>query len=135
MVRRHPLLGRQVAEHCGLLKVGASHASHPIADSSSLQEIPAFFRSLLVRTVLAQQYGIKPEEVTWKQIRSAVAELLPVYPAITLVPSPVCSGLTQGAIESNVEQKMSRRAFIEPLLKAKGWSILDWANEADVRVS
>src|SRR5437870_9590708 len=47
MVRRHPLLGRQVAEHCGLLKVGASHASHPIADSSSLQEIPAFFRSLL----------------------------------------------------------------------------------------
>ncbi len=86
----------------------------------------------LVRMVLAQQYGIKPEEVTWKQIRSAVAELLPVYPAITLVPSPVCSGLTQGAIESNVEQKMSRRAFIEPLLKAKGWSILDWANEADV---
>ena len=33
--------------HCGLLKVGASHASHPIADSSSLQEISWFFRSLL----------------------------------------------------------------------------------------
>lgn len=26
----------------------------------------------------------------------------------------------------------SRRAFVEPILAAKGWSILDWANEANV---
>src|SRR5207245_2001814 len=61
MVRRHSLFGRQVAEHCGLLKVGASHASHPIADSSSLQEIPAFFRSLLVlgTSVRLKRVGLK----------------------------------------------------------------------------
>lgn len=38
----------------------------------------------LVRTVLAQQYGIKPEEVTPLQINMAVASLLPYYPAITV---------------------------------------------------
>jgi lambda repressor-like predicted transcriptional regulator len=30
------------------------------------------------------------------------------------------------------EPVQSRRAFVEPILAAKGWSILDWANEADV---
>jgi lambda repressor-like predicted transcriptional regulator len=29
-------------------------------------------------------------------------------------------------------ESLSRRAFITPLLDAKGWSILDWANEANV---
>jgi hypothetical protein len=41
----------------------------------------------LIRNTLAQQYGIKPEEVTWKQIRFEVAGLLPYYPAITVMPS------------------------------------------------
>ena len=41
----------------------------------------------LVRDVLARQYGIKPEQVTWQQIRIALADLGRDYPAITLVPS------------------------------------------------
>ena len=31
-----------------------------------------------------------------------------------------------------IEEKTSRKAFVIPLLDAKGWSILDWANEAEV---
>src|SRR6266581_1472827 len=30
------------------------------------------------------------------------------------------------------KEKISRKAFVIPLLEANGWSILDWANEADV---
>jgi hypothetical protein len=29
-------------------------------------------------------------------------------------------------------EKISRREFVMPLLEGKGWSILDWANEANV---
>jgi hypothetical protein len=41
----------------------------------------------LVRDAIADQFGIKPEEVTWKQIQFEVAGLLRDYPAITLIPS------------------------------------------------
>jgi hypothetical protein len=51
------------------------------------EEIP----EALVRRTLAQQFGIKPEEVTWKQIQFEVTGLLPYYPAITLVPSDATS--------------------------------------------
>ena len=47
------------------------------------EEIPEAF----VRSVLAQQYGIKPDEVTWEQIRFDVARLLPRYQNITVIPS------------------------------------------------
>jgi lambda repressor-like predicted transcriptional regulator len=30
------------------------------------------------------------------------------------------------------DQANKRKAFVEPILLAKGWSILDWANEAEV---
>jgi hypothetical protein len=43
----------------------------------------------VVRIALAQQYGIEPEEITWKQIRMAVADLLRDYPAITLIPTEI----------------------------------------------
>lgn len=46
----------------------------------------------LVRTTLAKELGIRPEEVTPEQINRAVASLLPYYPAITLVPASVPSG-------------------------------------------
>jgi hypothetical protein len=42
----------------------------------------------LVRDSIGDQLGIKPEEVTGKQIQVAVAGLLRDYPAITLIPSP-----------------------------------------------
>jgi hypothetical protein len=41
----------------------------------------------LVRRTIAEQYGIKPEEVTAKQIQFEVSGLLQTYPAITVVPS------------------------------------------------
>jgi hypothetical protein len=41
----------------------------------------------LVRHVIAQQLGIKPEEVTLKQIEFEVSGLFQDYPAITVVPS------------------------------------------------
>jgi hypothetical protein len=41
----------------------------------------------LVRDAIADQLGIKPEEVTWKQITFAMAGLLRDYPALTLVPT------------------------------------------------
>src|SRR5260370_2841107 len=84
----------------------------------------------LVRDVLAQQYGIKPEEVTRKQIQFEVSGLLPDFPAITVVPLELLH--EQGAPEPATLEKISRNAFVTPLLEANGWSILDWANEARV---
>jgi hypothetical protein len=47
------------------------------------EEIPeAFMRDSLLR-----QLGIKPEEVTWEQMRHAVSSLLPHYRAIRLMPT------------------------------------------------
>jgi hypothetical protein len=37
--------------------------------------------------VIAEQDGIKPEEVTFQRIRFEIAGLLPFYPAITMVPA------------------------------------------------
>lgn len=41
----------------------------------------------LVRDAIAEQLGIKPEDVTWKQIQFAVSGLLSDYPAIIVVPT------------------------------------------------
>jgi lambda repressor-like predicted transcriptional regulator len=46
-------------------------------------------------------------------------------------------GLPTGAKAAPIDPKakgeaISRRAFVMPLLEAKGWSILDWANDANV---
>ncbi len=51
--------------------------------TGSHEEIP----EALVRYALAQQYGISPQDVTWKQIQFAVRDLLSEYPAITMLPS------------------------------------------------
>jgi hypothetical protein len=48
----------------------------------------------VVRGVLAEQYGIKPEEVTWKQIQFEVAGLLRRYPTIRIIPSQLGGGAT-----------------------------------------
>jgi hypothetical protein len=49
----------------------------------------------LVRSVLAEQYGVKPDEVTWKQIQFEVAGLLTEYPAIRLIPLQPAAGATE----------------------------------------
>ena len=63
------------------------------------EEIP----EALVRRVLAQQYDIKPEEVTWKQIAFEVSGLLPYYPAIRVVPSA-----PGPAVEEKLEERIER---------------------------
>ena len=71
----------------------------------------------LVRDTLAQQYGIKPEEVTWKQIRFEVAGLLPFYPAITVVPSkPVPESPAQSTQTADATAKESEAAATHTIL-------------------
>jgi len=41
----------------------------------------------LVRDTIARQLNIRPEDVTWTQIRSEIAGLLPFYPHIEVIPS------------------------------------------------
>jgi DNA-binding transcriptional regulator YiaG len=48
------------------------------------EQVPEAF----VRDAISRKLGIKPEEVTWDQLRHEVAGLLPYYPAITLLPDP-----------------------------------------------
>lgn len=85
----------------------------------------------LVRRTLAEQYGIKPEKVTLKQIQFEVSGLLEAYPAITVVPSDE-KYQEPGIVQIGSAGQSDRKTFVIPLLEAKGWSILDWANEAGV---
>ena len=65
----------------------------------------------LVRKTLAQQYGIKPEEVTWKQIQFEVAGLLSAHRAIELIPSLPTSEFTsqQESMSEMKERQAARR--------------------------
>ena len=64
-------------QHWELFKLMKSTTATPS------EEIP----ETLVRSALAKQYGVKPEEVTQEQIQFEVAGLLPYYPSITVIPS------------------------------------------------
>lgn len=88
----------------------------------------------MVREALAEQYGIKPEEVTWKQIQFEVSGLLPIYPAITVIPTnpPSEDDTPSESAPAAPEYENERRAFVIPLLEQKGWSALEWAVEAGV---
>jgi len=67
----------------------------------------------LVRNSLARQFNIKPEEVTWSQIRTAVAGLLRDYPAITLVPTETAPSQPVSENASNGERpEVDRRAAL-----------------------
>lgn len=48
------------------------------------EQVPETF----VRDVISRRLGIKPEDVTWGQIRHEVTGLFPYYPAITVLPDP-----------------------------------------------
>jgi DNA-binding transcriptional regulator YiaG len=65
------------------------------------EQVPEAF----VRDAISRRLGIKPEEVTWEQIRHEVAALLPYYPAITLLPTP---GSTLESL-GNLPQMQKRR--------------------------
>jgi len=47
--------------------------------------------------------------------------------SLVLTPQPTSTPVPQEQAETN-----PRRAFVMPLLEKRGWSILDWANEARV---
>jgi len=53
----------------------------------------------LVRDAIADQLGIKPEEVTWKQIQFEVAGMTRDYPAIALVPTELAPSQQSPKIE------------------------------------
>lgn len=97
----------------------------------------------LIRRFVADRDGIPPEDVTQQQIQFEVTALLPYYPAITVTPhddpaagSPEKQGLQQPQAQKNPAlppiNKTSRKQFVEAILTEKGWSILDWSNEAGV---
>src|ERR1022692_426436 len=52
-----------------------------------LAQAPEEIPESLVRDVLAQQYGLRPQEVTEKQIIWEVSGLLREYPSITVIPA------------------------------------------------
>ncbi len=67
------------------------------------EEIP----EALVRATLARQFGIKPEEVTARQINLAVIELLPYYPAIKLISPSRLSAETEGGQKKTVAAQLN----------------------------
>ena len=50
-------------------------------------EPPERIPEAVVREALGRQFGVKPEDVTWEQMRDEVSGLLKHYPAITIVPT------------------------------------------------
>jgi lambda repressor-like predicted transcriptional regulator len=103
-------------------------------------EPPEQIPEALARNSIAEQYGITPEEVTQEQIQFEVAGLLCDYPAITVIPQgDAPTGIikrqnqqTPELTEKTKDIPTARKAFVEAILTEKGWSILDWANEAQV---
>jgi hypothetical protein len=87
------------------------------------EEIPEW----IVRSILAEQYGIQPEEVTPKQLRFELAGLLPQYPAIRLIPSyPIEDALQADVAEQRVHSEAveaaadSRADAISPMAQSIG---------------
>lgn len=46
--------------------------------------------------------------------------------------NPIIKPISAKPTKPRTAESISRREFVEPLLDAKGWSILDWANEAEI---
>jgi len=63
------------------------------------EQVPEAF----VRDAISRRLRIRPEEVTWEQIRHEVAALLPYYPAISLLPT------SKPNSRHNLRQKKRRR--------------------------
>jgi hypothetical protein len=79
-----------------------------LRDMKSLphEQVPEAF----VRDAISRRLGIKPEEVTWAQIRHEVTSLLPYYPAITVIPSaPVPQTTNPPAISNDAQRRKRRR--------------------------
>lgn len=71
----------------------------------------------LVRDAIADQLGIKPEDVTWKQITFEVAGLLRDYPAITLIPTELAPSQfpeTASAPDSNLPDTIAEPKLDDP---------------------
>jgi len=70
---------------------------------------------VLVRDFIAKQRGIKPEEVTWEQIRFEVSGLLSEdYPAIKVIPSnPIADEPPTTSELAETDEVKRRRALLE----------------------
>jgi hypothetical protein len=66
----------------------------------------------LVRDAIADQLGIKPDKVTWKQIQFEVAGLLRDYPAITLIPTEPAPSQPEIASPACLDPKALRDSYL-----------------------
>jgi lambda repressor-like predicted transcriptional regulator len=92
--------------------------------------------------------GVYPPSSMWRStVLDAIAQHLgrpirkstrpapaspPAYSALLTMPQAT---VNQAAVPEPVEQhpkQNAREAFVLPILETKGWSILDWSNEAEV---
>jgi hypothetical protein len=81
----------------------------------------------LVRSALAEELGIKAEEVTIEQIIHAVARLLPQYPAITVIPVSQPEGTKPPALAGSPESAEfpKRASWLKARLKERNWGQSD----------
>lgn len=77
------------------------------------EQVPEAF----VRDAISRRLRIKPEEVTWKQIRHEVASLLDYYPAITLIPSTPQESPPAPDVQADQVQFPSERKIDPRLLR------------------
>jgi hypothetical protein len=66
-----------------------------LLETGPREKIPEAF----IRTVPSQQYGVKPEDVTPRQIQSEILSLLPDYHAVEIVPASQPLATTEAASE------------------------------------
>lgn len=156
-------LSKEVVRVAADFDRGLSHKDDPRLLPPILQEWEAFkaIKKIItgphesvpegfLRGSISRQLGIKPEDVTWKQIKYAVTELFSHYPAITVIPSVEVNDLvatelpqkprqeTSKAVSvepsnaENSENSNERESFVLPILAKKGWSVHDWATESVV---
>jgi len=100
-------LPQHSANYCKILESAALQTEHEEKQRSDPKNLPPIvqwyktFKKLkelqnvppedvpekLVRDVIAGELGIKPEDVTFPQIRFQISRMLPFYPSIRLIPS------------------------------------------------
>lgn len=81
---------RDVVQHKGDPKTWPFLLQH-LEASKAIKKLVTGPREVMseafVRDSIARHFGIRPEDVTRNQIRNAVADLLPYYPAVTVIPT------------------------------------------------
>jgi hypothetical protein len=75
----------------------------------------------------------RSDRVPWPEQRRRAEAGDRILPRVFQVSADCCLDLAEREESvSNDSVAEKRAAFVKPILKTKGWSILDWANESDV---